>query len=82
MNVELLVGINEYEISLFEVGELLKHHLKVSKVGPSRGDESRQILSLKKTQIPYGKIQASMVHVKKIVNIVNTTRLREERRRV
>lgn len=82
MKVELLEGINEYEISLFEVGELLKHHLKVSKVRPSRGDESRQILRLKKSQILYGKIQASMVYVKKIINIVNTTRLREERSRV
>lgn len=73
--------INEHEISFVEVCELLKHHLKVSKVGASRSDESRQILELKKRQILDGKCQATIVYVRKIIDIVNGARLREERSR-
>lgn len=79
MMVKLMEGINEYEISILEVGELLKHHLKVSKVGGSRSDEGRQILELKKRQVLDGKSQASIVSARKIIDIVDGARLREER---
>ena len=36
-------------------------------------------MELKKRQVFNGKLQASMVYVRKIVNVVNSTRLRKER---
>jgi len=81
MQFQLLEAINENEISFFEIYELLKHHLKVSRIRARNREERRQILELKKRQFLNGKLQASIVYVRKIINIVNSTRLRKERSR-
>ena len=66
-------GINEYEISFFKVCKLLEHHLKVSRIRSRNRQKGRQILELKKRQVYNGKLQDSIVYVRKIVNEVNST---------